>query len=182
MTAPPISSRRKKTQNRSLPSGNGKGPLQWGLTVTEETLDAPSYPQLDCPPLLGESKVNKGWGGSGETLLPLPKAHLMGRTSCPLWLSLRSCRAAPAPAPSCPGLQPHHTAVPTDSGPTEVRRCVKSGLVQVLSPCPSPASQREEKWQLGLLVQKARMGVRTVCGCSIPCSPSGLDLLLTGIL
>lgn len=68
-TLPPLSPRRKKTQNRSPPRGNGKGPLQWGLTVTEALF--PVHPQLDCPPLLGESEVNRGWGDRrGSSLSP----------------------------------------------------------------------------------------------------------------
>ena len=68
-TLPPLSPRRKKTQNRSPPSGNGKGPLQWGLTVTEALF--PVHPKLDCPPLLGESEVNRGWGDRrGSSLSP----------------------------------------------------------------------------------------------------------------
>lgn len=137
---PSISSRRKKTQNQSPPSGNGRGPLQWGLTVTE-ALCSPFHPQLDCPPLLGESEVNRGWGDRrGNTLSPsqsspwekdeLPPSAQPEKLPCspqslllPLW-----------------GLQPHHTAAPTDTGvPTETRGCTKPGLWWKSSAsCPLP--------------------------------------------
>lgn len=94
----PAALRRRKTRNRSLPSGNEKGPLQWALTVTE-ALHSPSQPQLDCFLLLGDSKVNRGWGDCrGNTLAASPSSP-GGRRSFLLWLSLRSCHAARSPFP-----------------------------------------------------------------------------------
>ncbi|KAB0396315.1 hypothetical protein E2I00_015550, partial [Balaenoptera physalus] len=96
---------------------------------------------LDCPPLLGESEVNRGWGDRrGNTLSPsqsspwekdeLPPSAQPEKLPCspqsllpPLW-----------------GLQLHHTAAPTDTGvPTETRGCTKPGLWWKSSAsCPLP--------------------------------------------
>lgn len=59
-----LSLRRKKTQSRSPPSESGKGPLQWGLTVTEA---------VPAPPSVVHQRLTEAGEIAGEQPVPIPK-------------------------------------------------------------------------------------------------------------
>lgn len=153
---PPLSPRRKKTQNRSPPSGNGKGPLQWGLTVTEALF--PIHPKLDCPPLLGESEVNRGWGDRrGSSLSPSQSSPGEKDELPPGAQPSGEAAMQPQPHPLLSGARSPGTAAPPET-PTEARGCAKPGLWRKSSP-PPPASPKaisieERKWPRGSWPQR----------------------------
>lgn len=89
LVTPSISSRRKRTQSRSPPSGNGKGPLPWAQTVTEAR--APARPWLGCPAPHGEQTL-QGLGRQVGDTLPTPHSA-GGKAECPA-----PSRGPPAPA------------------------------------------------------------------------------------
>ena len=154
---PSISSRRKKTQNQSPPSGNGRGPLQWGLTVTERPCVPHSTPSWTALPSLVNQRLIGAGEIIGETPCPHPRAHPGRRTSCLLQRSLRSCRAAPSPSSLLSGASSCITLLlPLILGfplkPEAVQNLDCGGSLQPPAPSPSfPQNyfSREEKWQRG---------------------------------